>query len=120
MMKNRPALWLVEWLAKEDDSAFGECVGVDFDNLLSLGLVEFVTPPLMGEKLTGYERVRLSPHGWTLYALIRADKLVDWMAHYVGKMAPGSYSECYLDLNKHFHFMQQIKPPKQRGDDGKA
>lgn len=40
-------------------------------------------------------------------ALNRAEKLIDWMAGYIGNMAPGSYSDCYSDLNEHFLFMAQ-------------
>lgn len=32
----------------------------------------------------------------------RACRLISWMANYIGKMAPGAYSECYAELNDHF------------------
>jgi len=34
--------------------------------------------------------------------LERANRLIDWMAGYIGQMAPGHYSACYADLNEHF------------------
>lgn len=116
-----PAAYMLDWLAKEDDSAFGECQGDDFTNLLALGLVEFVHPPLKGETLSGYERVRLSEHGRTMRALLRAHKLVDFMFAYVGRMAPGDYSDFYGDANDHFLYMSRnrLVTPKKK-DDGKA
>jgi hypothetical protein len=44
-------------------------------------------------------------------ALERADKLVDWMAGYIGQMAPGTYHDCFADLNQHGLFMQQLRFP---------
>lgn len=32
----------------------------------------------------------------------RACKLIDFMAAYIGKMAPGNYSDVFADLNEHF------------------
>lgn len=40
-------------------------------------------------------------------ALNRANRLVDFMAGYIGKMAPGNYHALYSDLNEHFLFMGQ-------------
>ncbi len=42
-------------------------------------------------------------------ALDRADKLLQWMAPYIGNMAPGNYQESYSDLNEHFLFMEALK-----------
>lgn len=42
-------------------------------------------------------------------ALDRADRLIEWMSKYVGQMAPGSYGECYKDLNDHGLYMQRRK-----------
>jgi hypothetical protein len=38
----------------------------------------------------------------------RANRLINWMAGYIGKMAPGWYSDCYSDLNEHFMTMQRL------------
>jgi hypothetical protein len=43
-------------------------------------------------------------------ALLRADKLIEWMSGYIGNMAPGAYGDCFRDLNDHFIFMQGLKP----------
>ena len=45
-------------------------------------------------------------------ALVRADKLVNWMAGYIGKMAPGDYHDCYTDLNTHGLFMGELRKTK--------
>ena len=37
----------------------------------------------------------------------RANKLLCWMAGYVGQMAPGAYGDAYADLNEHFIAMGQ-------------
>lgn len=42
-------------------------------------------------------------------ALLRADRLLQWMTGYIGKMAPGAYANCYKDLNEHGVFMQQLQ-----------
>lgn len=42
-------------------------------------------------------------------ALDRADKLVRWMSKHIGQMAPGSYHDCYADLNEHGLFMEALK-----------
>lgn len=42
-------------------------------------------------------------------ALIRADKLIRWMAKYIGQMAPGDYADCFADLNRHFIYMDELK-----------
>ena len=31
----------------------------------------------------------------------RANRLICWMAGYIGQMAPGRYDKCYLELNEH-------------------
>lgn len=45
--------------------------------------------------------------GDLIRALNRANRLVDFMAGYIGKMAPGNYHALYSDLNEHFLFMGQ-------------
>lgn len=40
--------------------------------------------------------------------LERANRLVCWMAGYIGKMAPLSYGACYSELNEHFLAMQKL------------
>lgn len=42
-------------------------------------------------------------------ALVRADRLITWMAGYIGKMAPGDYPNCYIDLNEHWVFMDKAR-----------
>jgi hypothetical protein len=44
-------------------------------------------------------------------ALLRANKLIEWMSTYIGVMAPGDYDRCYRDLNEHGMFMSRLKPP---------
>lgn len=41
-------------------------------------------------------------------ALDRADRLINWMSKYIGKMAPGDYQGCYVDLNEHYLFMGRL------------
>lgn len=49
-------------------------------------------------------------------ALDRADRLVQWMSNYIGKMAPGAYHNCIVDLNEHGLFMEALKrAEKQAG-----
>ena len=43
-------------------------------------------------------------------ALLRANKLIEWMSGYIGQMAPGAYGECFRDLNEHFIFMHNLNP----------
>jgi hypothetical protein len=45
-------------------------------------------------------------------ALLRADRLITWMSQsiYIANMVPGSYTDCYKDLNDHNVFMDIIKP----------
>lgn len=55
-----------------------------------------------------------------LEALHRANDLINWMSKYIGKMAPGSYHQCYSDLNEHWLFMEtklgvKNESPIQRG-----
>lgn len=38
----------------------------------------------------------------------RANRLVCWMAGYIGNMAPGRYADCYAELNEHFLAMQKL------------
>lgn len=42
-------------------------------------------------------------------ALDRADRLINWMASYIGQMAPGKYQDCFSDLNEHGLFMSKLK-----------
>lgn len=42
-------------------------------------------------------------------ALIRADKLIQFMMVYIGKMAPGNYHNIYADLNEHGIYMEKLK-----------
>lgn len=51
---------LLEWLAKEDSSLYGECKGPLLDELLRDGAV-IVTPDIRGDP--NYARVRLTPLG---------------------------------------------------------
>ena len=41
----------------------------------------------------------------------RANRLVCWMAGYIGNMAPGGYGDCFAELNDHFLAMQRIGIP---------
>lgn len=47
-------------------------------------------------------------------ALVRADKLIEWMSNYIGSMAPGDYFDCFSDLNKHYIFMHNLKVEEQK------
>jgi hypothetical protein len=58
-----PARYLVEWLSKEDDSAFGECKGRDLDVLIDQGLARVVTRDQRGR---GFDRVALTAAGLAL------------------------------------------------------
>lgn len=49
--------------------------------------------------------------GITREDLERANRLINWMAGYIGNMAPGSYSDCYADLNEHLILMQRLGIP---------
>lgn len=42
-------------------------------------------------------------------ALERADRLLTWMMQYIGQMAPGEYSDCYVDLNAHCIHMHNLR-----------
>lgn len=53
-------------------------------------------------------------------AFDRACKLIDWMAEYIGDMAPGSYSNCFADLNEHFLFVERRRPQLDKATDGQA
>jgi hypothetical protein len=56
--------------------------------------------------------------------LERAARLINWMAGYIGKMAPISYGACYSDLNEHFMAMQRLDistdDPSKPKDDGRC
>ena len=50
----------------------------------------------------------------------RANRLVAWMAGYIGQMAPLSYGACYRELNEHFMAMERLgistdDPSKTKG-----
>lgn len=53
--------FVLEWLAKEDDSLYGEARGKAYDALLELGLVEVCYRDRRGED---YNRVRLTEAGF--------------------------------------------------------
>ncbi len=53
--------FLLEWLAKEESSALGECYGADLDELFRMGFA-IVTPPRVGVD-NGYRRVSLTDLG---------------------------------------------------------
>lgn len=66
--------FLLDWLGKEDSSAYGECHGADLDRLRALGLVTWPVHPegtadaaggsLGGKPVRGFwERVRLTEAG---------------------------------------------------------
>jgi hypothetical protein len=56
---NEAERFLLEWLSKEDWSAYGECEGKDLDALIARGLAELAhTPP------SGRTGVRLTEAGW--------------------------------------------------------
>ena len=38
----------------------------------------------------------------------RAARLINWMAGYIGTMAPGHYEACYEELNEHFLTMERL------------
>lgn len=48
----------------------------------------------------------------TVDPLLRADKLIQWMSGYIGKMTPGAYADCYKDLNEHGMYMDRIAHSK--------
>jgi hypothetical protein len=41
-------------------------------------------------------------------ALLRADKLIQWMSQGIGRLAPGSYSAASKDYNEHCIFMHNL------------
>lgn len=48
-------------------------------------------------------------------ALTRANRLIEWMSKYIGAMAPGTYAECYRDINEHGIFMGRLAPVAATG-----
>lgn len=52
--------FLLEWLSREDWSAYGECCGRDLDHLLREGLAETAQH---GRAISGRTGVRLTPAG---------------------------------------------------------
>ena len=51
----------------------------------------------------------------------RANRLVCWMAGYIGNMAPVHYGACYSELNEHFMAMGRLgistdDPSKPKGE----
>lgn len=59
-------LWLLEWLAKEDSSAYGECEGADLEVLRGCGLAI-----VSDKEPTGYSRVKLHPRAFDIIKLMR-------------------------------------------------
>lgn len=107
--------YLLEWLAKEETSSYGECMGADLDHLMEEGLAEFAETAPPGLTI-GYARVRLTRHGITWVWLIRADRLVETLGRNIGGIAPGSHHSLYEDYNNHTLAMQSFKPkPKTDG-----
>jgi hypothetical protein len=53
--------FLLEWLGKEDSSAYGECHGTDLDELFRRGLA-IVSPQMVGRD-PHYRRVSLTEAG---------------------------------------------------------
>lgn len=39
----------------------------------------------------------------------RANRLIEWMSKHIGAMAPGTYAECYRDLNEHGIFIGRLR-----------
>lgn len=64
-----PLHWLIAWLAKEDSSAYGECMGEDYDRLLFLDLV--TKPIAPAGRPIEYARVSLTEKGYALRGWIR-------------------------------------------------
>ncbi|MDP1702562.1 MAG: hypothetical protein Q8L53_16615 [Aestuariivirga sp.] len=54
--------FLIDWLAKEDLSSYGECKGKLLDELFADGLVEFVTE--LPDPRKEFSTVRLTENGW--------------------------------------------------------
>jgi hypothetical protein len=61
---------LLEWLAKEDHSAYGECKGRDLDRLFDLGLARVVITDQRGQD---FNRVGLTDKGFE-----EAKRLGEW------------------------------------------
>lgn len=53
--------FLLEWLSKEDSSAYGECNGPALDKLVDEGIAELGPVPARG---ADYRRVWLTDYGW--------------------------------------------------------
>lgn len=68
--------YLIRWLAKEDSSAYGECMGADYDRLLKYGLVIEPTMPLSPRDIA-YARVSLTPKGLALNAVLREREIIE-------------------------------------------
>lgn len=45
--------FLLEWLSKEDTSAYGECKGPSLNNLIAFGLAEVTTVDARGQDYNG-------------------------------------------------------------------
>ena len=52
-------------------------------------------------------KMRAAPADEMEAAMVRASRLIEWMAGYIGHMAPLNYHRCYADLNEHFLFVQR-------------
>jgi hypothetical protein len=46
-------------------------------------------------------------NGDLISAINRANRLIEWMSAYVGRMCPGNYHDCYAEMNEHGLFMQR-------------
>ena len=59
----KPQRFVLEWLSKEDSSAYGECRGPDLDALVRLGLASVAQPvnDWSGVSLTDAGREALKP-----------------------------------------------------------
>lgn len=66
--------FLLEWLGKEDSSAYGECKGRDLDVLVDLGLAEVGPMQPIYPTSRDFCRVSLTEAGWERRAaLARAE-----------------------------------------------
>lgn len=116
--------WEIQWFrctADSDDVKFAKSEGRTIKVGDELWRVPHAIGPIgtdhshwVGEHLTG------EPEDWQLVsaapvmqdALVRADKLIQWMSKYIGQMAPRDYSECYTDLNEFGLAIQHLRNAK--------
>jgi hypothetical protein len=62
---------ILEWLSKEDHSAYGECKGRDLDKLMELGLARICIRDQRGRD---FDRVQLTERGYE-----EAARLGEWV-----------------------------------------